>query len=83
MKKLYSMTRAVALRTVELLTEQKITVYELAKRADLNESTIRNIINERCNSCNMRVVERIAFGFNIPFWKFINSPYFDHDKFNN
>lgn len=83
MKKKYSMTRAVALRIVELLEANHITVYELAKRADLNESTIRNIINERCNSCNMRVIERIAYGFHIPFCEFVDSPYFDHEKFNS
>lgn len=83
MKKKYSMTRAVALRIVELLKEKEITLYELAKRADLNDSTVRNIVNERCNSCNMRVIERVALGFNMPFWEFIKSPYFDHEKFND
>ena len=82
MKNNYTTTKAVALRIAELMTQQDISQYELAKRSDLAESTISGIINEKNDSCKVRIIERISDGFGLSIAKFFDSPLFDHDKFN-
>ena len=47
MNKKYLTSRAVALRIAELMAQQKISQYELAKRSLLSESTISGIMNEK------------------------------------
>lgn len=83
MNKKYTTTRAVALRIAELITQQDISQYELAKRANLNYSTLNDIMNEKSDSCKVRIVERISEGFGMSISQFFDSPYFDHDKFND
>ena len=83
MNKKYTTTRAVALRIAELLAQQNISQYELAKRSLLTDSTISSIMNEVNDSCKLRIVERISDGFGISISQFFDSPYFDHDNFNN
>lgn len=79
----YTTAKAVALRIAELLTQLDITQYELAKRSDLSESTISGIMNEKNDSCKLRIIEKISDGFGLSLSKFFDSPLFDHEKFND
>jgi transcriptional regulator with XRE-family HTH domain len=83
MDKKYTTTRALALRIAELLTQQGISQYELAKRSILAETTISGIMNERWKTTTLSTIERISDGFGLSISQFLNSPLFDHDKFNN
>ncbi len=69
--------KAVAIRMSELLIEQKISQYELAKRANLTKQAITNIINEKYNSIKFDTVIKLADGFNISLVEFLNNPIFD------
>ncbi len=69
--------KAVAIRMSELLIKQKISQYELAKRANLTKQAITNIINERYNSIKFDTVIKLADGFNISLVEFLNNPIFD------
>ena len=83
MKRNYTYTKAVALRMIELLDKQKITRYELSKRGDISDSTLQNIIDENTKTCYLESVEKIAYGFGMTLAQFVDSPFFDHDKFND
>lgn len=69
--------KAVAIRMSELLIKQKISQYELAKRANLTKQAITNIINEKYNSIKFDTVIKLADGFNIGLVEFLNNPIFD------
>lgn len=69
--------KAVAIRMSELLIKQKISQYELAKRANLTKQAITNIINEKYNSIKFDTVIKLADGFNISLVEFLNNPIFD------
>lgn len=69
--------KAVAIRMSELLIKQKISQYELAKRANLTKQAITNIINEKNNSIKFDTVIKLADGFNISLVEFLNNPIFD------
>ena len=69
--------KAVAIRMSELLIKQKISQYELAKRANLTKQAITNIINEKYNSIKFDTVIKLADGFNISSVEFLNNPIFD------
>ena len=66
-----------------LLTQQGISQYELAKRSILAETTISGIMNERWKTTTLSTIERISDGFGLSISQFLDSPLFDHDKFNN
>ncbi len=69
--------KAVAIRMSELLIKQKISQFELAKRANLTKQAITNIINEKYNSIKFDTVIKLADGFNISLVEFLNNPIFD------
>lgn len=71
---------AVAKRLSQLLIEQNISQYELAKRMATNQSTIRNIMHETYKSINLETIIKIADSFNIPFQEFFNNEIFNREN---
>lgn len=71
---------AVAKRLSQLLIEQNISQYELAKRMATNQSTIRNIMHETYKSINLETIIKIADSFNITFQEFFNNEIFNREN---
>ncbi|MBQ8424577.1 MAG: helix-turn-helix transcriptional regulator [Clostridia bacterium] len=71
---------AVAKRLTQLLVDEKISQYELAKRMATNQSTIKNIMHETYKSVNLETIIKIADSFNITFQEFFNSEIFNREN---
>ena len=72
--------KAVALRLINLLSEKDMTRYSLCKKIAMSESTLYNIINEKCKSVNLSTLFLIAQGLDITVQEFLDSPLFSKDN---
>lgn len=72
--------RAVAVRVSKLLSEHKITQYELAKRMATSQSTIKHIIDEEYKSIKFETLLKIADAFNITIQEFLNDTIFNQEN---
>ena len=77
-----SVCEAVKLRIVDLLEEQKITLYRLEQNAGILHGTMMGIMQLRNKSVNLAIIIQIADGFGMPVAKFLDSPLFDRKKFD-
>ena len=75
-----NLQKAVAKRISELLIKEKISQYELAKRANLTKQAISNIINEKYESIKFDTVFKLADGFNMTILEFLNSDFFNREN---
>lgn len=62
-----NMVKFCGKRILELCEEKGITVNELAKIANLNPITIKNIIKGRVNKIRFKTMEKIIIALNINF----------------
>ncbi len=72
--------KAVALRLSNLLLEKNMTRYSLCKKIAMSESTLYNIINEKCKSVNLSTLFLIAQGLDITVQEFLDSPLFSKEN---
>lgn len=72
--------RAVAVRVSKLLSEHKITQYELAKRMATSQSTIKHIIDEEYKSIKFETLLKIADAFNMTIQEFLNDKIFNQEN---
>ena len=72
--------RAVALRISNLLTKTNQTQYELSKKAAMDESTLRSIINERYKTVKLDTIILICDGFGMTLPEFFNDELFKRDN---
>lgn len=71
------LNRAVSLRLTELLTQRKMTQYQLFTKSGVPKSTINNIINCSYDSVKLRIIHEICQGFEISITEFFQSPLFE------
>ena len=72
--------KAVALRLSNLLLEKNMTRYSLCKKIAMSESTLYNIINEKCKRVNLSTLFLIAQGLDITVQEFLDSPLFSKEN---
>ena len=72
--------RAVAIRVSNLLSQHKITQYELAKRMATSQSTVKHIIDEEYKSIKFETLLKIADAFNMTIQEFLNDEIFKQEK---
>ncbi len=72
--------RAVAIRLSKLLQEKKMTRYALCRKVAMSESTLHNIINEKCNSINLNTLYLICEGLDITIIEFLNDDLFKKEN---
>lgn len=72
--------RAVAIRVSKLLSQHKITQYELAKRMATSQSTVKHIIDEEYKSIKFETLLKIADAFNMTIQEFLNDEIFKQDN---
>ena len=72
--------RAVAIKVSKLLSQHKITQYELAKRMATSQSTVKHIMDEEYKSIKFETLLKIADAFAISIQEFLNDEVFNQDK---
>ena len=77
-----NISKAVSIRILELLKEQKISQYRLEQKSCLSHDTIKSIMKGKAKGVNLKTVISIADGFNMSVSQFLNSPIFDYDNLN-
>ena len=70
------LNQAVSERLTELLTEKKMTQYQLFIRSGVPISTIGNVINCAYDSVKLRVIHDMCQGLAIEIAEFFDSPLF-------
>lgn len=73
--------KAVLFRINDLCKKNNITYYELAQRADINLSTIMNIVNGTAINPTIKTIYRISSGLGITVQEFFDSKMFGIDFF--
>ncbi len=76
-------SNAIKQRIRELLKIYKINISTLARKAGINDSTIRSILNNECNSPKAITIHYICIGFGITEYEFYHSKLFDPDNIND
>lgn len=71
--------RAVAIRVSKLLTQHKITQYELAKRMATSQSTIKHIIDEEYKSIKFETLLKISDAFKMTIQEFLDDEVFKQE----
>lgn len=74
------LNEAVSIRLAELLTERKMTTYQLYIRSGVPKSTISNIINCAYPSMKLRIIHELCQGIGISITEFFQSPLFLEDN---
>ena len=73
---LMELNKAISQRLKELLTERKMTQYQLYIRSGVPRSTIGNVVNCAYTSVNIRVIHEMCQGLDVSLTDFFNSPLF-------
>ena len=71
---------AVSQRLSELLTEKKMTQYQLFIKSGVPKSTIGNIVNCSYESVKLRIIHEMCQGMEISITEFFSSPLFSDDN---
>jgi len=71
---------AVSQRLSELLTEKKMTQYQLFMKSGVPKSTIGNIVNCSYESVKLRIIHEMCQGMEISITEFFSSPLFSDDN---
>lgn len=71
------LNRAVSMRLMELLSEKKMTQYQLSTQSGLPRSTVSNIINCTYPSMKLRIIHELCQGLEIGINEFFSSQLFD------
>ena len=77
-----NISRAVALRIMELLQEQNISQYKLEYNAGLSHDTVKSIMKGKTKGVNLKTIIAIADGFGMTASEFLNSTLFNYDNLN-
>ena len=63
---LMTLTERIKLKIKQLMETKGITVYELARRADLTEACIRNWYTKRNYTPSLEAIEKICIALDVP-----------------
>ena len=75
-------SKAVALRILELLNKYKMTRYELEKKSCISHDTLKSIIKGKSKGVNLKTILLIADGFNLTISEFLDSELFKYENIN-
>ena len=71
------LNEAISRRLTELLTEKKMTQYQLYMKSGVPKSTIGNVVNCSYDSVKLRILHEMCQGLEISLCQFFQSPLFD------
>lgn len=72
-----TMQEAVRQRITALMTEYDYSISELARRADLTQSTVNDIVKGKVKNPSMQSIFQIAKAFNLSISQFTANEVFD------
>lgn len=70
------LNEAVGQRLVDLLSERRMTQYQLYKKSGVPKSTISNVVNCSYDSVKLRIIHELCQGLEIDLGEFFASPLF-------
>jgi transcriptional regulator with XRE-family HTH domain len=62
----------IAKRILELCEAQKISIYRLADKSDITQSTLQNIVSGRNTDVMVGTIEKICLGLNMTLAEFFS-----------
>lgn len=68
--------KAVAMRTTKLMLERKMTAYAICTKATIPFSTLSNILNEQHTDCNLTIIYKLAYAFDMDILQFLDDEVF-------
>ena len=71
---------AVAIRLSKLMREKNMTRYSLCKKVAMNNTTIYNIMNDRCKDVTLGTIYLICEGLDIDVIEFFNDDIFKKEN---
>lgn len=71
-----TISKAISKRIDEFLFGRGITLYKLAKDAELPVATLQNLYRGNTKTTSLTVVIKICHGLNVPLSDFLDSPLF-------
>ena len=74
------LNQAISERLSELLSEKKMTQYQLFMKSGVPKSTIGNVINCSYESVKLRIIHEMCQGLEIGIPEFFNSPLFTENN---
>lgn len=77
-----NISKAVAMRIVELLKAQGLTQYRLEQKACLSHDTVKSIMKGKAKGVNLKTVIAIADGFGMSVSEFLDCELFAYDALN-
>lgn len=77
-----NISKAMAMRIVELLKAQGLTQYKLEQRACLSHDTVKSIMKGKAKGVNLKTVIAIADGFGMSVSEFLDCELFAYDALN-
>lgn len=72
-----NLTEAISYRMKELAHERHVTLNEIIKRSNINQSTISEIVQGRSKHPRVSTIQKFCKGCGISMGDFFNSPVFD------
>lgn len=68
--------KAIALRTTKLMLERNMTAYAVCNKSYIPFSTMFNILNEKHTDCNLTIIYKLAFAFDMDILEFLDDEVF-------
>ena len=75
--------KIIANRITGLCRQRKLSIHQLAKMANLKQSSIDNIIHGRSKNPKAQTLHKIAYAFGMSFSEFVDFPEMDEVVFEN
>ena len=73
---MHTMQEAIRQRIVALMNERNYSISELARRADLTQSTVNDIVKGKVKNPSMQAIFQIAKAFNLTIGEFTSHEVF-------
>ena len=74
------LSKAVAMRVSEILSERKMSQYRLEKIIAMPHNTMKSLMGERNDSVNLKTVMQIIRGLEMTTAEFFNDPIFESEE---
>ena len=75
-----TLAEALSIRLAELMSEKRLTAFQLSMLTGVNQTTIADIKKKRNNSVNLRIIFELCQGLGIEIVEFFDSPLFKTDN---
>ena len=75
-----TLNKAFALRVSNILTQRKMSKYQLEKKTGISRETLKSIIKGKTKGVNLKTVVLIAYGLDMSVAEFLHDDLFDYNN---